>query len=242
MISKNEVKYIQSLYHKKNRQDEGVFIAEGPKLMTEIFGSAYKIRKIYAIEKWAEANSIAGELITVVTEDELQRLTGLTTANQVLAVLEEKQADTAIAWREELILMVDGIQDPGNFGTIIRIADWFGIQHIIASMDTVDVYNPKVIQATMGSFTRVNIIYETLHSFLSANNVETYAAVLDGTSVNKIEPVKNGCIIIGNEGKGISDEVLAMVKHKITIPRVGHAESLNAAVATGIILSHLQQY
>jgi TrmH family RNA methyltransferase len=239
MISKNEVKYIQSLYHKKKRGEEGVFVAEGPKLLEELLHSSFQIQKIYALQQWADEHSAFASLITVVENDELERLSAQKTPNTVLAIVKELEVDTYFDLRNELFIALDGIQDPGNLGTIIRIADWFGIKHIVASEDTVDMYNSKVIQSTMGSFTRVLIRYTSLVEFFQNNSIEVYAAVLDGTPVQQLQPIQKGCLLIGNEGKGISDELNSFLQHKVTIPKIGGAESLNAGVATGIILSHM---
>ncbi len=136
-------------------------------------------------------------------------------------------------------MVLDGIQDPGNFGTIIRIADWFGIKQIVASEDTVELYNPKVIQSTMGSFLRVNVWYQPLPGFLQSAGIPVYGALLNGKNMHGEPPVTEGLLVIGNESKGISKELLPFISHPITIPRLGGAESLNAAVAAGIIVSHL---
>ena len=138
-------------------------------------------------------------------------------------------------------MILDGLQDPGNFGTIIRIADWFGIENIICSNDCVELYNPKVIQSTMGSFTRVKVIYRELEIYLQENKLPVYGALLNGTDVRKIVKPKEGLLLIGNEGKGIRDSILPYINNAISIEKVGQAESLNAAIATGILLSHLVQ-
>jgi len=142
-------------------------------------------------------------------------------------------------FKNKITLLLDGIQDPGNMGTIIRIADWFGIDQIIASEDSVEFYNPKVIQSTMGSFIRVNCWYKNLPEQLQHASVPIYGALLDGQSVNEIGKINEGILVIGNESKGIRDAVLPFISKAVTIPRIGYAESLNAAVATGILLSHL---
>ncbi len=238
MLSKNEAKYIQSLYHKKQRQQEGLFVAENPKVIEELLASNYSIKKIYATAEWIAANgNITAEIITV-TDDELLRISNVQTPNKVLAIAEQKQPLLAV-FNNTITLALDGIQDPGNLGTIIRIADWFGITQIICSHDTADLYNPKVIQSTMGSFTRVNIYYTDLAEALGSSNVAVYGALLDGTSIYTTGKIKEGIILIGSEGKGISDDVMKLITHPITIPRIGGAESLNAGVAAGIIVSHL---
>ena len=237
MVSKNEVKYIQSLYQKKNRVEERLFVAEGPKLVEELLRSDYRVRNVYATEEWCNANSTVNA--TAVTPAELERISGLQTPNQVLAIGEQRVPGGEPKLKEHFSLVLDGIQDPGNLGTIIRIADWFGIYQIIASPDTAEFYNPKVVQATMGSFLRVQIWYQPLEAFLPVAGVPVFGALLNGTNVLQHAPVTEGLLVIGNESKGIRDPLLPFVSHAVTIPRIGAAESLNAAVATGIILSHL---
>lgn len=238
MLSKNEVKYIQSLYHKKTREAEGVFVVEGPKMIEELLQSDYRIRKLYAVDEWMKPSNVDAE-ITIVDEGELQRISGLQTANQVLAVVEQKQMTGEPVLKGQLSLVLDNIQDPGNLGTIIRIADWFGVKQIIASENTVELYNPKVIQSTMGSFVRVTMWYNDLSSFLQKTTVPVYGALLNGSSVFEMDAVSEGLLLIGNESKGVSSELQQYITEPITIPRIGGAESLNAAVATGIILSHI---
>ncbi|MGI8950546.1 MAG: TrmH family RNA methyltransferase [Chitinophagaceae bacterium] len=239
MISKNEVKYIQSLYDKKNRDEEGLFIAEGPKLVKELLESNLIIKNIFATNEWIKQN-ISDSIVKEISPDELKSISNLQTPNQVLAVVQKKPVLSVPGLEEKLSLMLDGIQDPGNFGTIIRIADWFGIDTIFASGDTADVYNPKVIQSTMGSFIRINIFYGHLKNILKqAFLLPVYGAMLNGKSVYEMKQIKEGIIVIGNESKGIRYNILPYIFHPITIPQKGKAESLNAAIATGIILSHL---
>jgi TrmH family RNA methyltransferase len=237
MVSKSEVKYIQSLYQKKNRVEEGLFIAEGPKLVEELLRSDYVVRDIYATEPWCTANSQVAA--RQVTAEELARISGLQAPNQVLAIGEQRPATGEPQLENRFSIVLDGIQDPGNLGTIIRIADWFGIRQVIASPDTAELYNPKVIQATMGSFLRVQVWYQPLEAFLPVAGVPVYGALLNGNNVMQHSPVTEGLLVIGNESKGIRDPLLPFISHALTIPRIGEAESLNAAVATGIMLSHL---
>lgn len=238
-LSKNEAKFIQSLCHKKHRQAEGVFIAEGVKLVEEILKSNFRIKKIYATEKWGGGKTDLKDVIAIVSEDDLARISTLQTPNQVLALVEQPTIKPVLQFKNKLSLVLDGIQDPGNFGTIIRIADWFGIDQIICSHDTVELYNPKVIQSTMGSFIRENVVYDYLTDLLKTAQVPIYGALLSGASIYEIDKPKEGILLIGSEGKGIGEELLSMITNPITIPRIGGAESLNAAVATGILLSHL---
>lgn len=237
MLSKNELKYIQSLCHKKQRQESGLFIAEGPKLVGELLESDYTVSKLYAVADWERPAQAKMEAV-IVTEDELMKISAQQHPNQVLAVVEQKHPATAPVLANRLTLVLDGIQDPGNFGTIIRIADWFGITQVIAGEDTVELYNPKVIQGTMGSFMRVNVWYRPLQPFLATVTVPVYGALLKGADLYRQPPVTEGVLVIGNESKGIRAELLSFITNPVTIPRIGGAESLNAAVATGILLSH----
>ncbi len=242
MISRNEVKYIQSLYHKKNRDEDGVFIAEGVKLLSELLRSDFRLKKIYALKEWIKQNPEVENVIEI-NESELKQISNYETPNKVFAIVQKKNIIASPDLSGKITLLLDGIQDPGNLGTIIRTADWFGIENIIATTDTADVYNPKVIQSTMGSFLRVNIIYTDLSQFLSnlpadrqGNKIPVYGAVLNGEDISELKPLRECIMAIGNESKGIRNEILSFIQNKITIPRFGKAESLNAAVATGIIL------
>ena len=238
MLSKNELKYIQSLCQKKQRAQEGLFLAEGPKLARELLNSDYQVEKLYATEEWLAENKVDVEA-TVVTEFELGKMSTLQTPNEVLLMCRQKTDLGEPVFKNKVSIVLDGLQDPGNLGTIIRIADWFGISQIIASEDTVEFYNPKVIQSTMGSFIRVKCWYRNLTEILSSINMPIYGALLKGQSINQISPLKEGILLIGNESNGIRETTLPFITKAVTIPRIGQAESLNAAVATGILLSHL---
>ncbi len=240
MLSKIEIKYIQSLCHKKQRQAEGLFIAEGAKLADELLQSDYPIKKIYATPDWVSKHSLRSEVVTI-TDIELQKISALQAPNQVLVIAEQKNRVDPPVLEHQLTLVLDGIQDPGNLGTIIRIADWFGIKQVIASLDTVELYNPKVIQGTMGSFIRVQLWYQSLEVLLQTATVPVYGALLQGNNMHTEPPVSEAILVIGNESKGISPVLLPYITHPISIPRLGGAESLNAAVATGIIISHLKK-
>lgn len=243
MLGKLKLKYIQSLGHKKLRDEEGVFIAEGPKLVAELLSSGNMvIKQLVALPAWIEDNAvITGKIETIaVTEDELGKISQLTTPNKVLAVVKKQDPPKEIKTKGSIVLALDTIQDPGNLGTIIRIADWFGIGQLVCSDNSADMYNPKVVQSTMGSIARVNVMYTELASWLSSQtDVRIYAASLAGQDITRMKKLDEGIIVIGNESKGISEKIMNLANVKITIPRKGDAESLNAAVATGIILSHL---
>jgi TrmH family RNA methyltransferase len=247
MLSKRIVKYIQSLSQKKLRDEHQQFIAETPKVVAEFLSAEnFKCKILCAERIWLSENvnllkNILPANIYEIDEFTLQKISLLKTPNKVLAVFDKKLPVHEPVISGKLSLMLDNIQDPGNLGTIIRNADWFGIDHIICSEHSADCYNPKVVQASMGSLARVNVLYVSLHSFIRAHiNVGVYATTLYGTSVSSLKNIKEGLILIGNESKGISGELLNMATVQITIPRYGNAESLNAAVATGIILSHIK--
>jgi len=235
MLSRNEAKYIQSLFHKKNRDAEEVFVAEGVKLVAELLDSHLKIKRIYALQNWIRQNPHAENVIPV-DESGLKRISGFDTPHEVVAIVQKKIVQNIPDLKKKITVILDGIQDPGNFGTIIRTADWFGIENIIVSNDTADVYNPKVIQSSMGSFIRLNIFYADLKQFLSANTIPVYGAMLNGEDIGTVESPAECLLLIGNESKGIRNEILPFIQKGITIPRLGCAESLNAAIATGIIL------
>lgn len=243
MLSKSRVKYIQSLYHKKFRDQDGVFIIEGPKIVKEFLELAPSlIERVYAQQVWVDDNAAIASNFTQLTEiiepHELEKISSLSTPNLVLAIV-KKKPDTAFAGDDKLSIMLDDIQDPGNMGTIIRTADWFGINNIICSRNSADVYNPKVIQSTMGSILRVNVIYDDLQQWYTQHHqIPIYAAALGGKPLNGVALLPPGILLIGNESRGVSEPLLNISKEKIMIPRTGHAESLNAAVATGILLWH----
>ncbi len=244
MISKSTIKYIQSLQHKKFRDESGSFIAEGPKVVVGLIESAvFPLQAVYAVQDWAEelfSLHIPGlnEKIEIVKDFELGKLATYATANKVVAVFQKRESLNKIEIKNRFTIVLDDLQDPGNFGTIIRTADWFGVENIICSENTVDMYNSKVVQSTMASLGRVNVVYTDIFNWLSEQEkVNIYAATLHGKFINEINKPTEGILVIGNESKGIKDSILQLAGEKITIPKKGHAESLNAAVATGIILA-----
>lgn len=243
MLGKSKIKYIQSLGQKKHREDERLFIAEGPKIVAEMLeASPGAVNQVYALASWIRENEerYDASLITEVSEDELSKISQLHTPNQVLAVINQYPSTGAPSAKGNIILALDTIQDPGNLGTIIRIADWFGITHIVCSHECADQYNPKVVQSTMGSIARVQLHYTGLPAWLiTQKETRIYAAALEGQDITGMKKLSEGIIIIGNESKGISASVMEQVNVRITIPQKGKAESLNAAVAAGIIVSHL---
>lgn len=241
MVVKSKVKYINSLGQKKHRDAEGVFVAEGPKIINELLAEpAMELVEIFATKEWINENvNVSLPELVEVDDVMLERLSFLTTPNQVLGVF-KKPALSKPDLINKLTIVADNIQDPGNLGTIIRSADWFGVEQVICSIDCADIYNPKAVQSTMGSIARVKVYYDDLPSLIASNlNIKVFAASLEGKDISEVKPSKEAMIVIGNESKGIRNDVLSLVKEKITIPRRGRAESLNAAVATGIILFYL---
>jgi TrmH family RNA methyltransferase len=244
MLSKTQVKYIQSLFHKKFREEHGQFIVEGPKMAEEaITLSPGDIINIYACNDWIERNldihSVLAQKIVEVSDAEMEKLSSLHTPPNSMVVLRKPVLQAPVTWNG-LTLLLDGIQDPGNLGTIIRTAEWFGVEHIICGTGTADCYNPKVIQSTMGSIFRMKLFYEDLNSFLALNSsVPVLATSLEGQPLERDEKWDQAFVVVGNESQGIQDAVLKKAARKILIPGSGRAESLNAAVATGIILYEL---
>lgn len=243
MISKAKIKYIHSLEQKKNRKAEGVFVAEGPKVVGDLL-ETMKPRLVVATEQWlCQQNELPQCEVVEVTEDELRKVSFLQHPQQVLAVFPQPESVSGAGLFENnsnLVLALDGVQDPGNLGTIIRIADWFGIEQIVCSQETADAWNPKVVQATMGSIARVHVSYCDLASFLDSlpEGTPVYGTLLDGDDINKAEIQNRGVVIMGNEGNGISPAIAQRVTHRLLIPNYPEgrktADSLNVAIATAI--------
>lgn len=243
MLSKAQSKYIRSLTQQKFRNEYKVFVAEGEKLAQEWLAADGDIQMVVATAGWLKTNrqlvARHGEAtVHEVTDAELSAISGLQTSNSVLLVVPQYEA-IAPPQVNEWCLALDEIQDPGNMGTIIRIADWFGIRHIVCGQGCVDWYNPKVVQSAMGGHLRVNMYAADLPEFLQQAKLPRLAAMLHGEPVYAVGRMAAGILIIGNESKGISHEVAALVDRKVTIPRKGGAESLNAGVSAGILCSLL---
>jgi RNA methyltransferase, TrmH family len=254
MLSKNQVKFINSLKLKKQREKQRQFIAEGSKLVLDLLDSDHRVCEIFASAEWIDmhGSSLQSKKIvpTAVTGDELSKVTSLTTPSPVLAIVSIPEGViNPGSFTDKLILVLDGIRDPGNLGTIIRIADWFGINAVICSETTVDLYNPKVVQATMGSVANVPVHYTDLEGFLSGltASMNIYGSFLEGENIYTMELKNNGIIIIGNESNGISENVAKFVTHKLYIPSFSNgkgssrAESLNASVATAVVCSEFKR-
>ena len=243
MLSKAQNKHIRSLTQQKFRNENKLFIAEGGKIALEWLNSGRHINTIITTAEWAQEHSAAiskhpEAAFHVVQEHELLSLSALHTPNQVLLVI-PYPASEAIPVANEWYIALDDIQDPGNMGTIIRIADWFGIRNIVCSPGCVDVYNPKVVQSSMGGHIRVKLFESDLVQFLEKTPLPKIAATLHGQNVYTIDKPQAGVLIIGNESKGVSEKVMGMATQKVTIPRKGGAESLNAGVSAGILCALL---
>jgi TrmH family RNA methyltransferase len=251
MISKNQLKFVNSLKQKKFREEHNLFIAEGTKIVHELLKSNIIIKQIFGTSDFFIKNQIGKSIERYeVKANELERLSALATPNDVLAVCEIPHYQlNKDELKDKLTLVLDNIKDPGNLGTIIRIADWFGIENIICSDETADAFNPKVIQATMGSIARIKLHYIDLTDFFEGfKQLPVYGALLGGENIYTSQLSANGFIVIGNESKGISDNLLPYINHKISIPSYSHfkegggeAESLNAAVATSVICSEFRR-
>ena len=239
MLSKNQIKLIKSLESKKFRKREGLFVAEGPKVVGDLLRAGYQPHAIFSTEPRPDAE--------LITDDELHRISFLQHPQEILAVfhIPTPQESSNFHLPSDICLALDGVQDPGNVGTIIRIADWFGITHIYCSPDTADVYNPKVVQATMGSLAHVQITYCDLVPLLREAAVPVYGTLLDGQDIYQQPLSREGVIVMGNEGNGISPEVRQLVSHKLLIPNFNKnaetAESLNVAIATAITCSEFRR-
>lgn len=248
MISKARIKQIRGLERKKNRVAEGLFVAEGPKLVGELL-AVVRPHYVAAEAEWLKAHEqeLRGVVCDMVSSDELQRASLLQHPQQVLALFHIPQVEGHLAEiaERELTLALDGVQDPGNLGTIVRLADWFGIRHIFCSPDSADIYNPKATQATMGALARVSVHYCELTEELRMTSVPIYGTFLDGQNIYQQELSSNGVIIMGNEGQGVRKETAALVSHRLFVPPYPTnrltVESLNVAIATAIVCAEFRR-
>lgn len=238
-ISKAKIKWIRSLQLKKVREEEGVFVVEGEKMVLEGLASelAPELVVVHREHISLLENPISCPVYTA-GNTELEQLSGLKTPNKLVAVFRKPQFP---AVEKGLRIVLDGVQDPGNMGTILRLADWFAIREIICSNDTVDCFNPKVVQASMGAIFRIRVSYADLPEFLKNATIPVYGALLNGTNYRELHYAEDAFLLMGNEGKGISDTVLPFITEKVTIPRFGEAESLNVATATAILLAEMRK-
>ena len=239
MISKSQIKLIRSLQQKKYRSKLKLFVAEGPKVINELLTAKFKLHSLYVTVE----DLFTGVHSEIISDEEISKISFLKNANNSVAVFtipEQKKPK-----KEGITLLLDSVRDPGNLGTIIRLSDLFNVSNIICSSDSVDCFNPKVIQATMGSISRVSISYCDLTTYLSLSDLPVYAGTMDGKNIYKEKLPENAIVIVGNEANGISDNLLNLTTHKIGIPRFGNnhqTESLNVAVATAILFSEFKRF
>jgi TrmH family RNA methyltransferase len=239
-ISKNQLKLITSLSQKKYRQKHHLFIAEGVKVLNELLNSTFEIETLFCTDDFEVA--ISEKKIVRISETELKKVSTLKSPNKALGLF--KIPKEKALQNSGLTIALDAINDPGNLGTIIRLCDWFGITQLVCSKDTVDCYNQKVVQASMGSLTRVSIHYTDLENYITKSNLDTFIADMDGKNVYKTKLPKEGILIMGNEANGVSEEIKSLLQYKISIPRFGETqetESLNVATATAILLSEFKR-
>ncbi len=240
MVSKNQIKLITSLQQKKYRKQEQLFFAEGVKVVQELLNSNFELQDLFTTKQ--DFLTVPKNKVHAISEAELKKISALTTPNTCLAVFKIPKAKEMV--EKGLIVALDDVRDPGNLGTIIRLCDWFGIETLFCSEESVDIYNPKVVQATMGSISRVNVVYGNLETFLSQTKLPVFGTFMDGNNIYQEELPKEGIIIMGNEANGISTSVEKLVSDRIAIPRFGNlqvTESLNVATATAIILSEFKR-
>jgi TrmH family RNA methyltransferase len=248
MISKSQIKLITSLAHKKYRKEHQLFVAEGAKIVLEALQSQMRVQNVFALSEWISANSaslvnIPQEKIIPIDEREMKQVSQLSTPSPVLALLTLPEFELVMPERG-INLCLESIRDPGNLGTIIRLADWYGLDSIYCSEDCVDAYNSKVVQGSMGSIMRIKVHYvDSLEILVSESKLPAYAAVLNGDlNLHTIQEIKKDCLLlIGNESQGLSEALAARAAFKVSIPQFGQAESLNAATATAVLLDNFKR-
>ncbi len=240
MVTKNQIKLITSLRQKKYRREYKLFLAEGYKVIRELLESDFVLQHLYQTE--ALFDDVPESKRDIIQPAELTKISALTTANNCLAVF-EIPVDKPVS-ENGLIVALDDIRDPGNLGTILRLCDWFGVEQVVCSSETVDIYNPKVVQATMGSIARVNVTYTNLAAFISASKLPAFGTFLDGSNIYTQKLPQEAILVLGNEANGISKEIEGIITSRLTIPRFGklqRTESLNVATATAILLSEFRR-
>jgi TrmH family RNA methyltransferase len=242
MLSKNEVKFLRSLQQNKYRKRLGLFLAEGNINVSEFLQGPLQVEKVFALQEWLDSHAkvLAGVTCQAVSRQEMAKITALKNPSEVLAVVKRPVYPLPdVSSLAEYVLALDDIRDPGNLGTIIRTADWFGIRHVVCSTKTVEAFNPKVVQATMGSLARVRVHYTELQEWLSGkpDSLPVYGAVLQGDDIRRVKKAGKGILLIGSEAHGISPELSPLIDFPVRIPsgKNAGAESLNAAVAAGIV-------
>jgi len=245
MLSKSQISFIKSLHQKKYRKENRIFIIEGIKSIVEFISSHYELEQIYYLAQYKSLlpNLPANIKLFEVNNAELEKISTLQAPQGVLALvkLPKNKEVEAASLKGRFSLILDNIQDPGNLGTIIRTADWFGFEHIICSQNTVEVYNPKTVQATMGSLSRVKISYQDLSTLVTGSKLPVFGTTLKGQSLYQVKWGTEGLVIFGNEGQGISEEILQLITQEVTIPRVGGAESLNVAISAAILCADISR-
>lgn len=246
MVSKSQISFLKSLQQKKHRKEHGLFLVEGLKSVSDFLQSNfYTIKTIYHTPNSApKMLKVSGNIkLQEVSAQELEKISSLNTPQEIIALVEIPN-QTELNMQNlagKFTLILDNVQDPGNLGTIIRTADWFGISQIICSLDTVDTYNPKVVQATMGSLSRIDVHYSNILLLLPKINQPIFGAMLDGENIYQTDFGNEGLILLGNEGNGIRPEIEQLISKKITIPRTGNAESLNVAIAAAIFCNEISR-
>jgi RNA methyltransferase, TrmH family len=240
MVSKNQIKLITSLQQKKYRISNQLFFAEGVKVIQELLQSNFELEHLYTTQ--FDFEEVSGSKKSLIHENDLKKISALATPNSCLAVFKIPEEKAII--NSGLIIALDDVRDPGNLGTILRLCDWFGIEQVVCSKETVDIYNPKVVQATMGSITRVNVAYVDLCEYILATKLPVFGTFMDGENIYKNNLPQEAVIVMGNEANGISKAIEEIAKNRLSIPRFGDlqkTESLNVATATGIILSEFKR-
>lgn len=250
MLPKTKIRLVHSLALKKNRSEEGLFVAEGRKLVTDLIGSQLILHEVFCTEEaLAGLANVKFNQISVLKKSEMERISALKSTPDVIALFKIPQYD--LVWeeiRKGLSLALDSVQDPGNLGTIVRLTDWLGIKNVICSEDCADLLNPKTVQATMGAIARIKVHYLSLKDFLSEaikQNIPVYGTFMDGENLYKTNLTSEGIVVMGNEGKGISEEIEALISRKISIPSYPKgatgSESLNVAVAAAIVCAEFRR-
>ncbi|PTM09715.1 MAG: RNA methyltransferase [Bacteroidetes bacterium] len=239
MLSKNQIKLITSLNQKKFRLQHQLFFAEGVKTIDELLNSNFKLHQLYSTTLDFH---LSDDLQTIITPNELKKISAQKTPNLALALFKIPNGKPVDF--DDLVVALDNVRDPGNLGTIIRLCDWFGVKDLICNMETVDCYNPKVIQASMGSIARVNVVYKDLGDVLNVNNIASFGAFMDGDNIYDLKLPQKGILVLGNEANGIQSDIESLITKRISIPRFGdlkETESLNVANATAILLSEFKR-
>jgi len=241
MLTKATAKFIKSLQLKKYRKQEQLFVVEGTKNVLEFINSGFKIKLLVVSEGFVEAHDLGDQHeIIIASRKELGAIGSYKTNDGAIAVVHQKENE-AFDIQDELALALDDVNDPGNLGTIIRIADWYGIKKVVASTNTVDLYNPKVVAAAKGSLSRVAVYYTGLPEYLQNQSCEKYGAFMEGENIHKQSLNSSALIVMGNEANGVSEEVEKLIDKKVAIPRFGEAESLNVAMATAVICDNFRR-